>query len=108
VSYEHTMIALRIHLQELQSLKKLIAEGQFRNMSDAVRETAKIGMRMLEYKKLLEDPERAHEFHAKMKEIIKNDEIFHWLETLSIDQVDAFHQALVMEKDKRYRMQKLI
>ena len=57
---------------------------------------------------MIQDPAKAEEFATKVKELIQQDELFSWAETLSTEQVDAFTMMLKMEKEKRISVRKFI
>ena len=57
---------------------------------------------------MIKDPKKAEEFAQKVKELVQQDELFSWAETLSTEQVDAFVMMLKMEKEKRITVKKFI
>ena len=108
-----SLIGLRIENQLLDEFEKHIKpsenqDGKFNNMSECIRECAKIGSKLLDYKEMMKVPERAEEFQKKMQEIIQHDQVFEWSQALSDSQVNGFLMALQMEKETRYENKKLL
>jgi len=108
-----TLVSTRwalVVLDEIESLVKspLYPNAPFANTSDAIRECAKVGVKVHNYQEMMKDPDKANEFRQKMQDMIKNEEVFDWAHTLSPDQIDGFLMALQMEKDKRYEVKTLV
>lgn len=108
-----TSINMRCDFSLVDDVEKLVKSpqnptGAFDSVSQAIRECAKVGMKVHNYQEMMKDPERANEFREKMQLMIKNDEVFDWVATLERDQIDGFLMALQMEKDQRYRVSKLV
>ena len=103
-----TIITLRITLQELDDIEKHIApEGHFLSLSEAVRELAKAGSRIKDFQKEMNDPKKALEFQAKMKELLQTEQVMPWAESLTDTQVEGYLGLLQMQKDMRYTQGKL-
>lgn len=108
-----TIVSTRWDMVDLDSVEKLVKspinpKGPFKNTSDAIRECAKVGVKVHNYQEMMKDPEKATEFLEKMQDMISNEKVFDWAHTLSPDQIDGFLMALQMEKDKRYEVQTLV
>ena len=108
-----TMVSTRWELIILDEIEKLVKtplnpKAPFPNTSEAIRECAKVGVKVHNYQAMMEDPEQANEFRKKMQDFIKNEEVFEWVDTLSPDQIDGFLMALQMKKDKRYEVKNLV
>jgi len=107
MTYDYVILSLRMQIQDIDAMKKHIESRRFRNMSEGIRECCRVGLRVLQYQQMLDDPEKASEFRSKMQAILHDDQVFDWAESLDQAQLDAISQALAMEKDKRYRNEKI-
>lgn len=108
-----TLVSTRWELVILDSIEALVksplnVKAPFSNTSDAIRECAKVGVKVHNYQEMMKDPEKADEFRKKMQDFVKNEEVFDWAHTLSPDQIDGFLMALQIEKDKRYEVKTLV
>ena len=108
-----TLVSTRWDLVDLDSIEQLVkspinVDGKFRNTSEAIRECAKVGVKVHNYQEMMKDPEKANEFREKMQVMIQNDEVIGWAHTLDNNQIDGFIMALQMEKESRYKVQKLV
>lgn len=108
-----TIISTRWDLVTIDDIDKLVKTplnptAPFANTSEAVRELAKVGVKVHNYQEMMKDPEKANEFLEQMQSMIKNDKVFEWANTLSNDQIDGFLMALQMQKDKRYEVKTLV
>jgi len=108
-----TLVSTRWDLVDLDSIEALVksplnAKAPFSNTSNAIRECAKVGVKVHHYQEMMKDPQKANEFRQKMQDMIKNEEVFDWVHTLTHDQVDGFLMALQMEKDKRFEVKTLL
>ena len=89
---------LRIPLELYDILEKIVKEGKFPSISEAIRSYVRVGMHVESYKTLIKDPA----FLKSIDELKQTEGIFHWIETLDDSQADAIATALDMEKEKRY------
>lgn len=108
-----TSINLRCDWVLVDDLEKLVKEpknplGVFSSVSEALRECAKVGIKVHNYQEMMKDPKKANEFRERMQSMLKNDEVFEWVQSLKHDQIDGFLMALQMEKDKRFEVQTLV
>ena len=108
-----SLLGLRIQNQLLDELEKHVIlkdrpDGKFNNMSECIRECAKLGLKLLDYQEMIKDPKQAEEFQKKMKDIIKGEEMFEWTHSLTEIQIEGFLQALDMERNSRYENTKLL
>ena len=85
----------------------LVDVGKFSSSADAIRETSRIGCKVIRYQEMMKDPKQATEFARKMQEAVHQDKIFEWAATLTENQIDGFMMALEMEKEGRYKIQPL-
>ena len=102
-----SLIGLRVENQLLDKFEKIIhsqenPKGGFPNMSECIRELAKIGYELLKHKEDMQDPKKSEEFLKKMGEIIEQDKVMDWLQGLSDSQLEGFLMAHQMEKERRY------
>lgn len=108
-----TMISLRLENRDLDEFEKNVKttfnpDGRFLNLSECVRELAKVGCKVLEYQDMMKDPAKADEFKQKMQEMLQTQQIDEWSQTLTTEQIDGFVMFLSMEKEKRFEQKKFI
>jgi len=104
-----TIVSTRWELKDLDDIEKLLKpDGAFNTTSEAIRECTKVGVKVHNYQTMMEDPEKAEEFRKKMQEIIENEEMDVWADSMSHAQMDGFILFLQMKKDQRYKVAKLI
>ena len=103
-----TSVSVRVPNSLLDDLEIEIEKGEFRSTSDAILKCTEVGLEAIRYKEMIKDPKKAEEFAQKVKELVQQDELFSWAETLSTEQVDAFVMMLKMEKEKRITVKKFI
>ncbi len=108
-----SLIGLRIESQILDEFEKKIqspnnSDAKFNNMSECIRECAKIGSKLLDYKEMMKDPNKAEEFQKKMQDTIQHDQVIEWSQTLSDSQINGFLMALQMEKETRFENKNIL
>jgi len=84
------------------------SNAKFTNMSECIRECAKIGSKLLDYQDMMQDPEKAEEFQKKMQDFIQHEQVMEWSQALSDSQINGFLMALQMEKETRYENKKFL
>ena len=102
-----TMISLRVDNRDLDDFEKNVhtqanPQGRYGNVSECIRELAKMGNQILEYQEMMKDPEKKNEFVEKMQEMIETQNFDEFAQTLSPDQLDGFIMFLTIEKEKRF------
>lgn len=107
------MISLRVDNNDLDDLEKNVKspqnpQGKFKNVSQCIRELAKVGHQVVEYQEMMKDPEKKNEFLIKMQEMIQTQNFDEFAQTLSTDQIDGFLMFLTMEKDKRFEQKNFL
>ena len=102
-----TMISTRWNNFILDELDEVIKSNHYSNTSEAIRELVKIGIKLYNYKEMMKDPQQSEEFLRKMQNLVQNNDVFDWTNTLSDTQLDGFFMALQMEKEKRYVLKPL-
>ena len=85
----------------------LVDLGRYETSATAIRETSRLGCKVLRHQEMMKDPAKATEFQKKMQEAVHQDKIFEWAATLTESQIDGFLMALQMEKEGRYKIQPL-
>ncbi len=90
--------SIRFPLELLDSLERNVKEGKFSSVSEAIRSYIELGMHVESYKTIIKDPQ----FLKSIEELKQTEGVFHWIETLTDEQVTAITTALKMEKEKRY------
>ena len=101
------MISIRWNLADLEDIEKTIMtpqnpKGAFKDTSDAIRELAKVGAKVVEYQSMMKDPKKANEFRKKMQEMLQTNKMEEWSQTLTAEQIDGFLMFLQIEKGKRF------
>lgn len=99
---------VRLELQLLEQLEKLVDQNQFQDVSKALRECTKIGTQVIEYKSMMNDKTKSKEFISKMQDMIKNEDFENFAHTLDSQQIEGFLYLLKIEKDKRYELKTLV
>lgn len=100
-------MSITMPLDLLEKIHDDVKSGAFRSKSAAVTEYAKIGIRISGYQDMLRDPKKAAEFQSKMQDIIHNEKLEGWLESMSTQQLDGLLGLMEIEKDKRYDQRRL-
>ena len=90
--------SIRLPLDLLASLERHVKEGKFSSVSEAIRSYIELGMHVESYKTMIKDPK----FLKSIEDLKRTEGIFHWIETLTDEQVDSIATALKMEKENRY------
>jgi len=108
-----TLVSTRWDLIDLDAVEELVKtplnpKAIFKSTSEAIRECAKVGVKVHTYQEMMKDPQKANEFRQKMSDFVKNEEVFDWVDTLDNNQIDGFLMALQMKKDKRYEVKHLV
>lgn len=83
------------------------AEQKNKSLSETIRSTSSIGMKLLNYTDIMQDTEKAPEFQQKMKDLIKQDEHTKWAATLTTQELEGFLGLLQLEKEGRYKVKEL-
>lgn len=99
---------VRLSPQEIDEIERHVLsrdnpEGRFRSFAQAIRETAKLGCKVIEYQSMMSDPKRAKQFARKMQGFIKHDQVMEWAQSLEHSQLEGFLMLLEMEKEQRYK-----
>ena len=103
-----TLIAFRTEIEFLDELETFIESGKFASASEAVRETSKVGMRVLHYQEMMQDPDKAAEFQKKMQDVIQSGEAVDWVKTLDMEQLRGFIDLMQLEREGRMQVKHLI
>ena len=101
-------LSIRVPMQIAEKIEDDINTGMFSNKSSAVNSYLKVGIRISEYQIMLKDPEKAKEFQKKMHDIVQNENLEGWLESLSVQQLEGFLGLLQIEKEKRFEQRSLV
>ncbi len=107
------LVGTRWDLALIDDVDKLVKThdnqtGVFKNVSEAIRECTKVGIKVHNYQKMMKDPKLAEEFRKKMQDYIQNEEVIEWVHTLDNSQIDGFILTMQMEKDKRWELKSLV
>jgi len=108
-----TVIGIRMDLNLLDDIEKIVKahdnpKGVFPNTSEAIRECTKVGIQVHNYQEMMKDPEKAEEFRQKMEEILKNEEIDMWADTLTTQQLEGFSMFVKLKLDSRHKVSKFV
>ena len=90
------VISVSIDPDLLQSLDDLVAEREFRNISNAICELTLGGIKLHQYRELAKDPAKAAEFHAAMNARIHNETFQEWLAPLLPQQLEGIRDMCDM------------
>ena len=90
--------SLRVPIELMDKLVDSVKEGKYDDVSKAMRSYIEIGMQVESFEPKINDPE----FLKKIEELKETDGVFHWVDSLNDQQVDAIATALKMQKEKRY------
>ena len=101
-------VSTRLPDTVMDKIDKHIEDGNFKNLSNAIAKCAEIGIQVFEYQEMMKDPAKAAEFTKKMQEILKEDQLIEWSQTLTSGQLDGFIMLLRMEKDNRVKQQRFL
>lgn len=101
------MISLRVDNRDLDDFEKNVKsqnnpKGKYKNVSECIRNLAKIGNQVIDYQEMMKDPEQKNEFVKKMQEMIQTQNFDEFAQTLTGDQIDGFLMFLNIEKEKRF------
>lgn len=97
------MISIRITTDEIKALTKEVDAGRFRSLSEAIRETSRVGRRVIELQQIMHDKDKAKEFKNKIEEALHAGDVMKWAATVETDQIEAMVQVLNLERDSRQR-----
>ena len=101
-------VSTRLPEEVMDKIDNQVNAGRFKNVSTAVAKCAETGLQVLEYQEMMKDPAKAKEFIKKMQEILQEDQLIEWSQTLTAGQLDSFIMLLRMEKDNRYKQQRFV
>ena len=57
---------------------------------------------------MMEDPEKHDEFVKQMQNMLHDEEMDKYFETLTTEQIDGYYMYLKMKRDQRYKITKLL
>ena len=97
-------IGVRIPLDLIEKIDKSVQEGKFPNTSEAIRSYVILGMRIESFKSSIKNLE----FLKHIDELKKGNQLIEWVSTLKENELEAIQMAVQMERDGRYKQQKLI
>jgi len=102
-----TNISTRWDNMILDDLDEVIKSNKYPNVSEAIRELTKIGIKLYNYREMIKNPKLSEEFRKKMHGLVQNDKVFDWTNTLTDSELDGFFMAIQLEKEKRYELKPL-
>lgn len=88
----------------LNSVEKF-AEQKNKSLSETIRSTSSIGMKVLNYQDMMKKPDQSAEFQQKMKEIMTDVKSKEWAATLTSQELEGFLLCLQLEKEGRYKVE---
>jgi len=108
-----TNMNIRCDLSLVERINELVKDyrnprGVFKSSSEAVRELIKVGLEVHNYQDIMKDPQKAAEFQEKMQELIKNEEMDKWSETLNTQQLEGFATFMKLKLESRRKLSKLV
>ncbi|MCY4490000.1 MAG: hypothetical protein OXC46_00880 [Thaumarchaeota archaeon] len=101
-------VTIRLPMDVMEKISNDVTTGQHKNKSTAALEYIKVGIRISEYQELLKDPSKSKEFQKKMHDIVQNEKLEGWIESLSSQQLEGLLGLMQIEKEKRYDQRSLI
>lgn len=103
----YATITIRMPIPLMEKIEDDVKAGTFRSRTDALTQYIQAGVRISEYQAMLKDPTKAAEFQKKMQDIIHNEKLEGWLESMSTQQLDGLLGLMEIEKGKRYDQRRL-
>ena len=101
------LATVSLSVEILEKIASDIAAGTFRNRSQAIAEYVQVGIRISGYQEMLKDPKKAAEFQKKMQDVVQNEKLEGWIESLSSQQLDGLMGLMEIGKDKRFDQRRL-
>ena len=100
----------RVHfeVETLQKLSQYWGNGKtFKYEAEAIRTFVEYGMQLLEYKKVMQDPEKREDFMAKMQTMMKEEKVFDWLFQMTDQQLAGLSMAITTVRDSKEKQTRL-
>ena len=104
------MYLKRVHfpVETLEKLSKYYGEGKtFKFEAEAIRTFVEYGMQLMEYKKIMQDPDKRDEFISKMQSMMKEEKVFDWLFEMSDQQLSGLSMAITTVRDSKEKQTRL-
>jgi len=97
-----TQITIKLPEKLVDQVNETMKQLGLDNVSDFVRGSLMVRLRMEQMKPIIQDPERFREFVNTMNQHLTEKDAFDWVKTLSDDRLQGFKQLCEMEKEKRF------
>jgi len=100
------MILKRIHFayETLQQIDEIKTKGHFPSEAETIRQIVKVGIFVHTMKSNVKDPD----FISKMQEVLKDEKLFDWLETMTTEQLQGIKVASEMVIEGKYKQKNLL
>ena len=94
--------SVRLPFELWQKLEDLVEQNAFDDFSDAVRELIDGGLKLIEIKSEINNPDKVRELAESWDSKMNEKYIFDWVHRLSDNQMKAVQGAIDLEKEKRF------
>jgi len=94
--------SVRLPFELYQKLGDLVEQNAFVDFSDAVRELIDGGLKLIEIKNEINNPDKVRELAESWDSRMNEKNIFDWVSSLSDNQMKAVQGAIDLEKEKRF------
>lgn len=94
--------SVRLPSELWQKLEDLVEQNAFVDFSDAVRELIDGGLKLIEIKSEINNPDKVRELAESWDSRMNEKNIFDWVHRLSDNQMKAVQGAIDLEKEKRF------
>lgn len=90
-------------LELIQKLDERVKDKTYKTRAEALRTYVQLGIRVEEFKKITQDPEKYKEFLTTMNQSMESGSILQWIEGLDSSKISGLEFALSMEREKRFK-----
>jgi len=94
--------SVRMSLELWSEINKFVEDGICKNFSESARVLIQGGLKLQDFKQVVNDPSKLNQFIDEMNSIMKKEQIFDWTKSLNDQQIEAIGTALKMEKESRF------
>ena len=94
--------SVRLPFELWQKLQDLVEQEVFTDFSDAARELIEGGLKLIEIKNDINNPQKVQELVNSWNTKMNEQKIFDWVSNLSENEMKAVQGAMELEKEKRF------
>ncbi len=95
--------SVRMSLELWNQINKFVEDSICKNFSEAARVLIQGGLKLQDFKEVVDEPSKLNQFINEMNSIMKKEQIFDWTKSLNEQQIEAIGMALKMEKESRFQ-----